>query len=129
VVHDWVSGGCAGAFPGEDWAHHAGTTRMGDDPRSGVVDRHCRVHEVENLYLAGASVFPTEGMAPPTLTAMALAIRLAAHIQLIMAGAGAADRASRAPATPWHGKAASGRAAFAAAQSDRWNARPRTAAR
>jgi choline dehydrogenase-like flavoprotein len=60
--------------------HHIGTTRMSDDPRQGVVDRHCRVHGISNLFVAGTSVFPTGGAAPPTLTAVALAIRLADHI-------------------------------------------------
>jgi choline dehydrogenase-like flavoprotein len=36
-----------------------GTTRMSDDPRAGVVDRHCKVHGVDNLHIAGSSVFPT----------------------------------------------------------------------
>jgi choline dehydrogenase-like flavoprotein len=62
--------------------HHVGTTRMSDDPRQGVVDRDCRVHGISNLFVVGTSVFPTEGAAPPTLTAVALAIRLADHIQI-----------------------------------------------
>jgi len=62
-------------------AHHMGTTRMHDDPRQGVVDRHCRVHGVENLYVAGSSVFPTSGAANPTLTLVALALRLADHLK------------------------------------------------
>jgi choline dehydrogenase-like flavoprotein len=57
--------------------HHIGTTRMSDDPRRGVVDRDCRVHGVDNLYVASASVFPTSGQANPTLTLLALAFRLA----------------------------------------------------
>jgi choline dehydrogenase-like flavoprotein len=61
--------------------HHMGTTRMSDDPRGGVVDRHTRVHGVENLYVAGSSVFPAAGHANPTLTLIALAIRLAEHLQ------------------------------------------------
>lgn len=61
--------------------HHVGTTRMSEDPRQGVVDRHCRIHGIANLFVAGTSVFPTEGAAPPTLTAVALAIRLADHLR------------------------------------------------
>lgn len=57
--------------------HHMGTTRMGDDPRSGVVDRNCRVHGVENLWVGGSSVFPSVGYANPTLTIVALALRIA----------------------------------------------------
>lgn len=60
--------------------HHMGTTRMHDDPRRGVVDRHCRVHDVDNLHIAGSSVFPTYGYAQPTLTIIALALRLADHL-------------------------------------------------
>jgi choline dehydrogenase-like flavoprotein len=61
--------------------HHAGTTRMADDDRWGVVDNDCRVHGTENLYVAGASVFPIAGSANPTLTIVALAIRLADHLR------------------------------------------------
>ncbi|MBE1161954.1 GMC family oxidoreductase [Dyella sp. 7MK23] len=58
-------------------AHHLGTTRMADDPRQGVVDRQCRVHGIDNLHIAGSSVFPTGGWAFPTFTVVALALRLA----------------------------------------------------
>lgn len=61
--------------------HHMGTTRMHADPRSGVVDENCRVHSVANLYIAGSSVFPTGGANNPTLTIVALALRLANHIK------------------------------------------------
>ncbi len=57
--------------------HHLGTTRMGTDPGVSVVDANCRTHQVENLYIAGSSVFPTGGEANPTLTIVALAHRLA----------------------------------------------------
>jgi len=60
--------------------HHAGTTRMGSDPRDGVVDANGGVHGCANLFVAGASVFPTAGFANPTLTIVAMALRLAAHI-------------------------------------------------
>ncbi|MEG6508171.1 GMC family oxidoreductase [Methyloligella sp. 2.7D] len=60
--------------------HHIGTTRMHDDPKQGVVDADCRVHSTKNLYIAGSSVFTTEGTANPTLTITALAIRLADHL-------------------------------------------------
>jgi choline dehydrogenase-like flavoprotein len=65
-----------------DASHHMGTTRMSDDPRQGVVDRNTRVHDVENLFIAGSSVFPTVGYANPTLTIVALAIRLADHLKV-----------------------------------------------
>jgi choline dehydrogenase-like flavoprotein len=61
--------------------HHMGTTRMQRDPRMGVVDENCRVHGVANLYVAGCSVFPTGGTFNPTLTIVALALRLADHIK------------------------------------------------
>jgi choline dehydrogenase-like flavoprotein len=61
--------------------HHMGTTRMHVDPKQGVVDPDCRVHGVGNLFIAGSSVFPTSGYANPTLTIVALAIRLADHLK------------------------------------------------
>ena len=61
-------------------AHHLGTTRMSDDPAFGVVDRDCRVHGVANLYVVGGSVMPTSGHANPTLTIVALALRLGEHL-------------------------------------------------
>jgi len=60
--------------------HHMGTTRMAASPREGVVDADCRVHGVENLWIAGSSVFPTCGWANPTLTILALALRLAERL-------------------------------------------------
>jgi choline dehydrogenase-like flavoprotein len=60
--------------------HHMGTTRMHDNPRFGVVDRNCQVHGISNLYVAGSSVFPTCGNDAPTVTIMALALRLADRI-------------------------------------------------
>lgn len=61
--------------------HHMGTTRMHRDAGQGVVDGNCCVHGVPNLYIAGSSVFPTAGHANPTLTIVALAVRLADHIK------------------------------------------------
>ena len=61
--------------------HHAGTTRMGLDPRRSVVDPSCRVHGVANLYVAGSSVMPTAGATTITLTIVALALRLADHLE------------------------------------------------
>ena len=62
-------------------SHHMGTTRMSDEPTRGVVDRNCRVHGVDNLYVAGSSVFPTSGSANPTLNILALAYRLTDHLR------------------------------------------------
>jgi choline dehydrogenase-like flavoprotein len=69
----------------ENSHHHMGTTRMHADPRHGVVDADCRVHGMENLFIAGSSVFPTYGQANPTLTIVALALRLAEHLKAALA--------------------------------------------
>ncbi len=61
--------------------HHCGTTRMSDNPTTGVVDKQCRVFDVDNLYVAGSSVFPTIGHTNPTLNLVALALRLADHLK------------------------------------------------
>ena len=61
--------------------HHLGTTRMHVDPRHGVVDPSCRVHGVPGLHVTGGSVFPTSGAANPTLTIVALALRLADELK------------------------------------------------
>lgn len=69
-------------------AHHLGTTRMSASPANGVVDANCKSHEVDDLYVAGGSVFATSGYANPTLTIVALSMRLAAHLrQRLMQGA------------------------------------------
>jgi hypothetical protein len=57
--------------------HTLGTTRMGTDPATSVVDADCRVHGYGNLFVAGSSVFPSGGYANPTITIVALALRLA----------------------------------------------------
>ena len=60
--------------------HHMGATRMSNSPKNGVVNENCRIHEVKNLYVAGSSVFPTSGIANPTLTILALTFRLGDHL-------------------------------------------------
>ncbi len=72
--NDWLSM-LRGSF------HHMGTTRMHKDPKQGVVDADCRVHGISNLYVAGSSVFTTSGQANPTLTIVALSLRLADHLK------------------------------------------------
>jgi len=67
--------------------HHLGATRMHADPSKGVVDADCRVHGIRNLYVAGSSVFPTYGCSNPTLTVVALALRLADHLRKELAHA------------------------------------------
>lgn len=64
--------------------HHLGTTRMSADARGGVVDPQCRVHGTTNLYVAGGSVFSTGSWANPTMTVLALALRLADHLRPMM---------------------------------------------
>lgn len=56
--------------------HHIGTTRMNEDPKKGVVNINCQVHGINNLYIASSSCFPTAGCPNPTLTIVALTIRL-----------------------------------------------------
>lgn len=65
-------------------AHHMGTTRMHHEPRRGVVDADCRIHGLSNVYIAGSSVFPTTGYINPTLTIVAMAIRLSDHLKARM---------------------------------------------
>lgn len=65
--------------------HHMCTTRMSADPREGVVDADCRVHEVPNLYVGGSSVFATAGHATPTYTIVQLALRLGDHLSALVA--------------------------------------------
>jgi choline dehydrogenase-like flavoprotein len=71
-----------GAYGG----HHIGAARMSASPADGVVDGDCQVHGVSNLFVAGAAVFPTSGQANPTLTLLALALRLADHLKRPAAG-------------------------------------------
>jgi choline dehydrogenase-like flavoprotein len=76
----------ADARPDPNAHHHAGTTRMHDEPRRGVVDRHGKVHAMDNLYVAGASTFPTAGFANPTLTIVAMSLRQARHLADVACG-------------------------------------------
>ncbi len=65
---------------GGGW-HHMGTTRMSSEPEQGVVDADCRVHGLSNLYVAGSGCFTTAGAANPTLTLVALSLRLSDHLK------------------------------------------------
>lgn len=65
--------------------HHLGTTRMHRDSTQGVVDEQCKVHDISNAFVVGGSVFPTGGCANPTLTILALAVRLSDHIKAVLA--------------------------------------------
>lgn len=64
-----------------DIFHHMGTARMSSTARTGVTRPDLRCHDVDNLFVAGAAVFPTGGIANPTFTALALALRLADHLK------------------------------------------------
>ena len=57
--------------------HHLGTTRMAADPAKGVANADCRAHDIDNLYIAGSSLFPTASFVNPTATLLALTLRLA----------------------------------------------------
>jgi choline dehydrogenase-like flavoprotein len=71
VYPERVTGNCS---------HQHGTTRMGDDPDTSVLDRNCRAHEVENLFVVDGGPFPTATGANPTLTIMANAWRVSERI-------------------------------------------------
>jgi choline dehydrogenase-like flavoprotein len=80
---DWLLDEDDRAWPatlGGGW-HHMGTTRMHEDPKRGVVDANCKVHGVSNLHVAGSAVYPTGGAANPTLTLIALTLRLSDHLK------------------------------------------------
>ena len=81
-IREWLLDGGGGwpSFLSGGW-HHMGTTRMHTDPRQGVVDANCRVHGLANLYVAGAAVYPTAGACNPTLTLVALSLRLSDHLK------------------------------------------------
>ncbi|WP_149276889.1 FAD-dependent oxidoreductase [Pareuzebyella sediminis] len=61
--------------------HHMGTTRMSDTPKKGVVDPNCQVHGISNLYVAGSGCYTTSGAPNPTLTLVALSLRLSDYIK------------------------------------------------
>lgn len=65
-------------------SHHMGGTRMTEDPAEGVVDADCRLHGVENFYIGGSSVYPTVGYVNPTLTVVAMALRLGDHLNTVV---------------------------------------------
>ena len=78
---DWVRTGHLENAVFFDPAHPLGATRMADSPERGVVDPQCKVFGVENLWVGGSSVFPTAGHANPTMTLVALALRLADELK------------------------------------------------
>jgi len=68
---------------GGGW-HHMGTTRMSSDPKQGVVDADCKIHSLNNLFVAGSSCFATAAAPNPTLTLIALTLRLSDHVKKLM---------------------------------------------
>jgi choline dehydrogenase-like flavoprotein len=89
-IHDWLLAEHPRMPEGTDivhgglWNggyHQMCTTRMADDPREGVVDRNCRVHGTDNLYIGGSSVFATPSHCAPTFTIVQLALRLGDHLE------------------------------------------------
>lgn len=65
----------------ETCSHQVGTLRFGHDPKSSVLNEHCRSHEIQNLYVVDASFFPSSGAMNPALTIMAMALRVADHLR------------------------------------------------
>jgi choline dehydrogenase-like flavoprotein len=61
-------------------AHQNGTIRFGDDPATSALDRNCKAHELDNLYVVDASFFPSSGAVNPALTIMANALRVGEHL-------------------------------------------------
>lgn len=78
---DYTFPPAAGALETGD--HHMGALRMAASSHDGIVDINSRLHSVDNLYIAGSAVFPTGGYANPTLTIVALALRLADHLRAV----------------------------------------------
>jgi choline dehydrogenase-like flavoprotein len=61
-------------------AHQVGTLRFGDDPKTSVLDRNCKAHEIDNLYVVDGSFFPSSGAVNPSLTIIANALRVGDHL-------------------------------------------------
>lgn len=82
-VMDWLLDGNDDSWPSilaAGW-HHMGTLRMSENPKDGVVDANCKVHGLSNLFVAGDPVFSTSGAPNPTLTVVAVALRLSDHLK------------------------------------------------
>jgi choline dehydrogenase-like flavoprotein len=97
LTGDRLARACVGRFEAAPWtadrdgpsevhgtAHHMGTTRMAEDATQGVVDPQGKVHGIANLHVAGSSVFPTGGWAFPTFTLIALSLRLAEQLRVLL---------------------------------------------
>jgi choline dehydrogenase-like flavoprotein len=84
AARDALAAAGAEGEPDLTWFHPAGTCRMGATAETGVVDRDGRVFGTDNLHVCGAAVFPTSGPTNPTLTVVALALRLADHLATLV---------------------------------------------
>jgi choline dehydrogenase-like flavoprotein len=87
-LHEWLRDETDPTFPPDTnggW-HHMGTTRMGTDPATSVVDADCRVHGIDNLFVAGSSCFATSAAPNPTLTVIALSLRTSDHVRGLLGG-------------------------------------------
>ncbi len=107
--------------------HQIGTTRAHADPRRGVVDGQCRVHGMSNLFIAGASTFPTGGAVSPVPTILALALRLADYLaqeQSRPSPAIIGAEPQRADAVPGYGRSAAHDPGESALRHDRARERP-----
>jgi choline dehydrogenase-like flavoprotein len=67
-------------IPLQGVGHQCGTARFGSDPKTSVLDLHCKTHEVDNLYVVDGSFFPSSGAVNPSLTIMANALRIGDHL-------------------------------------------------
>ena len=87
-LSEWLRDETDMSFPAElnaGW-HHMGTTRMGTDPTTSVVDANCRVHGIDNLFVAGSGCFSTSAAPNPTLTVIALSLRTSDHVRGLVEG-------------------------------------------
>jgi choline dehydrogenase-like flavoprotein len=101
TLAEWIRTGCHDQASFLDAAHPSGTTRMASDAREGVVDENCQIHDVDGIYIAGSSVFPTVGHANPTLMIVALALRLADRLKTNVFHSAASPRAiAESPSGP-----------------------------
>lgn len=80
IMHEAGAGKVWSELPGKSPSRWAGGTRMGKDPNTSVVNEHCQVHDIPNLFVIGSSVFPTMAGYPPLATVSALAYRTAEYI-------------------------------------------------
>jgi choline dehydrogenase-like flavoprotein len=82
-------------------AHQSGTCRFGSNPATSVLDVSCKAHELDNLYVADTSIFPSIGAVNPALTAMANALRVGDHLLERMGAS--SDGARAAGSAPTNG--------------------------